>query len=236
MSIQDNIQLLLSNIDKYARRISRQYPTLGPWIFVFGILYYFVVQYIVALAWPVSFSLKQNFISDLGNTVCGLQQSVYICSPLNVLMNLSFIVIGLALGIATFLVYGSFSPSLSAKLAFSLIGIADFGTALIGFLPENVAHGLHLLIAILCLAAFNFGVAVAYLLPDLPKSWQLYSISSGGFGLVALLLLGFRINTPLGLGGIERIADYTPDLWVLSFGIYALFRSRSIISSSQIPV
>jgi len=197
---------------------------LGPLMLVVGIVYYFLVQYIVALAWPVPLSLKQNFISDLGNTVCAIQQTKYICSPLHGLMNLSFIIIGLALGIGALLTCAQFPHSRAAIRALTLIGIAGIGTIFIGLLPENIAHIPHTLVAIISLVTLNLGVAGFYWSSTLSRPWRLYALVSGGCGLAALLMLILGVRTVLGLGGIERIADYVPDLWILGFGLHRLSR------------
>src|SRR3954469_20961189 len=59
---------------------------------------FFVAQLIVQLAWPTSFSLRTNYISDLGNTACGPypdgDRIMYVCSPWHALMNASFIALG----------------------------------------------------------------------------------------------------------------------------------------------
>ncbi len=195
-------------------------------------MYYFLVQCIVAMAWPVAFSLRRNFISDLGNTICGIQHGKYICSPLHGLMNFSFIVIGLALVFGALIMYHSLASSNMTKRAFALIGIAGLGTTGIGFLPENLAPTPHITIAIICLVSLNFGVATFYWLPNLPKQWRLYAITSAACGLVALAMLTLNLPSPLGLGGIERVADYVPDIWIFSFGVYCWLRPNPRLFAS----
>jgi len=61
---------------------------------------FFIAQVWVALAWTTPFSLRLNFISDLGNTGCGLYGSethMYVCSPRHALMNASFVLLGLTI-------------------------------------------------------------------------------------------------------------------------------------------
>jgi hypothetical membrane protein len=58
-------------------------------------LEFFVGQAIAQLAWSGSpYSLVNNVISDLGITVCKTVKGDYMCSPLNAVMNASFIITG----------------------------------------------------------------------------------------------------------------------------------------------
>jgi len=43
---------------------------------------------------------------------------------------------------------------------------------------------------------------------------------------LALVVLGLRYPTQLGPGVVERIADYTPDIWVFAFSAYILVRHK----------
>ena len=70
---------------------------LGSIVWILAIQF-FVAQIVVQSAWVTPFSLMQNFISDLGNTICGpypAGSSNYVCSPWHVWMNLSFVALGL---------------------------------------------------------------------------------------------------------------------------------------------
>jgi len=208
------------------RLLARRFPKTGPWLWILGLLQYFSVQYIVALSWPQPFSLKQNSISDLGNTVCGQQNHLFICSPLHNVMNISLIIVGLSMSIGVLAALEAFRLSKPAMLTFLLLGLTGLGTALIGVFPENVVPSAHYLIAAISLIIFNCGALVAYRIPELPASWRWYSLATGSLGLLALVVLGLRYPTQLGPGVVERIADYTPDIWVFAFSAYILVRHK----------
>jgi hypothetical protein len=70
-----------------------RYPYVGPGIWILAVEYY-IVQIVVAAAWPTTYSLGLNPISNLGNTRCGLYDHRYVCSPRHTLMNAAFIVLG----------------------------------------------------------------------------------------------------------------------------------------------
>lgn len=56
------------------------------------------------LRFSPSYSLAHNTISDLGDTTCGIFNGRPICSPLHVLMNISFVVLGLTMVAGSLLV------------------------------------------------------------------------------------------------------------------------------------
>jgi hypothetical membrane protein len=60
-------------------------------------LQYFVAQVIAASAWEPPYSWRLNAISDLGAVGCGPFDGRSVCSPLNGVMNASFILLGLAM-------------------------------------------------------------------------------------------------------------------------------------------
>jgi hypothetical membrane protein len=64
-----------------------------------GVVQYAVAQIVAAEAWTRPYSLKNNYISDLGNTACGMFHvphgtPYYVCSPSHAVMNASFIIFG----------------------------------------------------------------------------------------------------------------------------------------------
>ena len=148
-------------------------------------------------------------------------------------MNGSLIFVGLSMGLGVLLALDAFSLSQPAKLTFTLLGLTGLGTALAGVFPENVTPLIHYLIAALCLIIINCGVLAAFWVPELPGSWRWYSLLMGILGLVALVVLGLHFYTPLGPGGIERIADYTPDLWVFTFSTYLVLRHEQLFRFSK---
>jgi hypothetical membrane protein len=72
----------------------------GAAFYVVATLQYAIAQIVAASAWDPPYDWAKNYISDLGNTGCGMfamphATPQYICSSLNVVMNASFILSGL---------------------------------------------------------------------------------------------------------------------------------------------
>jgi hypothetical membrane protein len=72
---------------------------------VLGALVFAISETVVAGAWRTpGYSYSGNYISDLGNPQCGPYDGRVVCSPLHTLMNSAFIVQGVLLGAAAWLV------------------------------------------------------------------------------------------------------------------------------------
>jgi hypothetical membrane protein len=204
------------------RRFARRYPGVGPVVWIVGISQYFWAQWYVANAWPTPFSLRLNVISDLGSTSCGIRDAVYVCSPLHAVMNWSLIIVGPTLAIGAALIYANFKPSRISKLAFILLALSGLCTSLVGAIPEDISPVTHMLIATTCLIVYTIGVTLVHHIHELPAWLRRLSLEVGGLSVAALLILAVRLPTPLGPGGLERLAGYSLDLWVCIFAIWLL--------------
>ena len=206
-------------LQKFIRTFHDRYPLAGPALWMLS-LQYFIIQIAVGRAWPVDYSLSQNTISDLGNTACSLYGGRLVCSPLHNLMNASFIVLGATMIAGAMLIYREFRQSAGSAAGFGAMGLAGFGTAVVGFFPENTIGVLPFWGAMLPFLIGNLGIVVLGLVLDLPKSLRLYTIASGGLALVALALFLSNTYLGLGIGGMERIVAYPQTVWLIVFGMY----------------
>ena len=204
---------------KKIKVFSDRYPYIGPLMWMLSIQY-FIVQTVVAADWSIGYSLSKNTISDLGNTTCGVYTTRFVCSPLHNLMNISFIVLGLFMTVGAVFIYKEFKKRTLTRLGFYLLGIAGFGTMVVGVFPENTVSFLHLTGAVLALLIGNVGIAVLGWALEVPKTLRVYSVISGSFSLVALLLYVSSISAGIGLGEIERLAAYPQTIWLIVFGLY----------------
>lgn len=196
-----------------------RYPYLGPGIWILAVEYY-IVQIVVAAAWPTTYSLGRNPISDLGNTSCGLYDHRYVCSPRHALMNAAFIVLGVVMAAGAPLIYQEFPKRRLTVIGFSCMAIAGLGTILVGAFPENVDDTLHVIGAAAPFLVGNAGLVVmSYALP-LPRTMGLYTMISGVIGLGGLVLLAVGAYLGLGRGGMERVTAYPQTLWLIVFGLY----------------
>jgi hypothetical membrane protein len=205
----------------------------GGVVWIISTVLYFVAQGYVASAWSrPRFSWTANYISDLGNTKCGLfsvpHGSKYlVCSPRHTTMNVTFILVGI-LVIAGALLLRRFWPAgRRATWATTLFVISGVGKVIVGLVPENTRIGLHLI------GALNVPImAVGMILVSLSFIARDRSLAIVGILLAGISLLGFVLSTAgefshhfylgFGVGGMERISDYPTNLWLLLLGVIVI--------------
>ena len=186
---------------------------------------FFVTQVVVATAWPRPFSLRFDYISDLGNTVCGMYpagSTHLVCSPWHLAMNLSFMVLGVTMVIGAWLTREAFPPGWVRTLARVLFALAGLGVLVVGIYPENTDNARHVLGAGFNFVAGNiamivFGLALAQR-PAEPRALMIFSLVSGTLGFVATLLFVSGQYLGIGLGGMERVAAYPMTVWQIVAG------------------
>jgi hypothetical membrane protein len=186
---------------------------------------FFITQVVVAPAWPRPFSLANDYISDLGNTVCqsypvGVDRLV--CSPWHLAMNTSFMVLGVTMMVGAFFTRRAFPDGWVATLAAVLFSLAGIGVFVVGVYPENTDNARHVLGAGLNFTAGNiamivFGLALAQR-PAAYPSLRRFSLFSGALGLAATLLFTSGHYLGIGLGGMERVAAYPMTVWQIVAG------------------
>ncbi|HET7319974.1 MAG TPA: DUF998 domain-containing protein [Candidatus Saccharimonadales bacterium] len=205
-----------------------KYPLVGPVVWMLGIQY-FMVQAVVAAAWKApGYSWAHNLISDLGNTACGPYSGRYVCSPDHVLMNASFIMLGVTMALGAGLIYQEFRKSTGSFLGFSLMGYAGIGTLLVGLFPENTIPPMHVLGAIFGLLIGNISLVVlALVLKTVRPGLRLYTFLSGMFSIVAFALFSLHIYLGLGAGTMERLVSYPQTFWLILFGLYTSHSHRA---------
>jgi hypothetical membrane protein len=192
---------------------------VGPLAFVSGIQY-FVVQLVVGLRFSPGYSLATNTISDLGNTSCSRFNGRLVCSPLHALMNGSFIVLGLAMVVGSYLLLGQYPKSRGTTIGLGLFALGGLGALLVGFFPENTVPALHGLGAAL---PFLFGNAGLVILGRSMRASQPVRALTFLTGAISLLALGVYVSGhygPFGEGGLERVVAYPQTLWMIAIGIY----------------
>jgi hypothetical membrane protein len=201
----------------------------GLWLFCFQ---FFVGEQIARLGWAGHYSMKRNYISDLGAVRCSGSPA---CSSLHWVMNGSFVLQGLLIVFGAVLVRGLFPARPVYRIALVLFAIAGVGVLEVGLAPEDVNLRLHVLGAV----AHFLGGNLAMILLGLVmirrsvceartmrwRSWITFAL--GSVGLLATLALAFR-GTPswaaLGwdAGTVERLAAYPLPLWLTWTGFLLL--------------
>jgi len=219
-------------VDRMDKR-SRALRVAGGLAFVLATLQYGIAQLIAASAWNPPYSWRNNFISDLGNTACGPfavphGRPTYVCSPDHALMNASFALTGLLTIAGTLLLWRLLAPRKITTVALRLMLVAGALKIVVGLAPENTNVPLHLL------GAFNLPLqSVAILMVSITLAARHRSLKV--FGLVTAVtgIAGAGLSTAarhagtalylgLGSGGMERVAGYPGNLWMLVAGILVI--------------
>lgn len=204
---------------KPIKTFNDKYPLVGPAFYIASIQY-FIVMAVVAMNWATHYSVFQNTISDLGNTVCGAYGGRYVCSPLHAWMNLSFILLGVTMIIGSTLIYYEFRKSTWTWLGFSFMALGGIGTALVGLFPENTVSAAHIVGAALPFAIGNISLLILGKSLDMPRLLRIYTISSGLVSLGALTLFITHNYLGIGIGGMERLTANLQTVWLIVFGLY----------------
>ncbi len=196
-----------------------RYPLVGPLFWMLSVQY-FIIQIVAASRWSTPFSLLHNTISDLGNTACGAYGQRLVCSPLHNWMNASFIILGISMMAGSTLIYREFPKTRLSLAGFSFMGLAGFGTLLVGLFPENTISPLHITGAALAFILGNLALIALGLTLDMPQKLRFYTIGSGIIALFALILFVLNVYLGFGVGGMERLTAYPQAIWLIVFGIY----------------
>jgi hypothetical membrane protein len=189
---------------------------------------FFLAQAIAQSLWTTPFSLATNYISDLGNTTCGLYPAVvgkYVCSPWHTLMNVSFVLQGVIILGGAALARPAFAGLRRVGLVFPLLVVTALGMVGVGLFPEDVNHGAHVLSAGTQFITGNAAMIVFGIAANRVKRWRAFAVFSIAFGITGLLataLFAEGYGLGLGVAGLERVAAYTLPLWLMTAGLLML--------------
>ena len=234
---------------------------LGAWSAV-SVVQFFVAEAVVALRWagPSPYSLSENFISDLGALRCEPHSGRSVCSPLNWLMDGSFVLQGLGMILAALLITSSVlcvaarhaparssapvGPSPAEAFAATavrvLLGLSGAGLVVVGLVPEDTIAALHL-----TAAGFYFGgssLALVVLgvqwLGRTSAGWAVLVL--GAIAAIATIVAAVtRLHVPLP-GLLERVMAYSITLGIALIGAVIFSgarrtraRIRSLRSATQ---
>ena len=208
------------------RFFADRYDWMGPVIVVL-ISWYFAAQVLVAWVFRPQYSFVSNVISDLGNTACPPSGSS-ICSPRHVVMNVSIVLLGVAMIVGSVLIFSEFSFSddrrerRAAVAGFVCLGLGGFGAILVGSVPENVntAHlhtvGTAMAIGFGQLAILILGLA----LREIDDWLRAFMLVTSLIVLLAGISIAFKHQFGIGEGALERLAQYPESVWLILFGFY----------------
>lgn len=161
-------------------------------------------------------------ISELGATICGQVDGRYMCSPMHGLMNVSFVVLGLAMLLGSVFTYVQLRRS---RTGFTLMAFAGLGAMLVGFVPMNTIYSLHIVGADIAFLFGNIALIMFGKTLNIPRWLRRYSVISGVVGLSGLVLFLTHTHV-LGLGGTERVVAYPMVIWFIVFGLFRFTKRR----------
>ena len=186
---------------------------------------FFLAQVVAQSRWTTPFSLATNYISDLGNTTCGLYPLVagaYVCSPWHTLMNMSFVLQGVIILVGAVLARPAFSGRRWAAVVFVLLAVTGLGIAGVGLFPEDVNNRAHVISAGTQFITGNAAMIVFGVAANGDKQWRTFAVVSTALGITGVLataLFAQGYGLGLGVGGMERVAAYTLPVWLITSGV-----------------
>ncbi|WBC08099.1 DUF998 domain-containing protein [Micromonospora sp. WMMA1947] len=189
---------------------------------------FLVANVVVGLAWDQpGFSWAEHNISDLGNVTCGVWDTSRprpVCSPWHPAMNAVFVGTGLLLALGALLAHRALRPGPAAAVAVASTVAAGSGYVLAGLYPADVDENRHVLGALLVFALGNAALLAAALAGRSPLLRQLRTVSAvlGLLGLAGTVLFLARVDTGIGVGGMERVAVFPLFAWVTTAGLRLL--------------
>jgi len=218
----------------------------GALLWLVGVLQFVGAMTVAQFAWSnPSYSLTQNYISDLGAIHCATFGGRYVCSPYHELFNISIILFGILLILGVLLLPTAFPTRTSRKVGLGLLVIAALGAIGVGFSPEDYNLTVHSISALLAFVGGALALIVLGFAMFRDTRWdgfRAYSVISGLVSLVALgLFVGNAYNwggiwSYWGAGGIERLIVAPVLLWAAVCAIHLLriraFAPRSLPAAS----
>lgn len=232
----------------FAFSLATSRTLVGAWAKV-SVLQFFVAEAIAIAAWagPAPYSRRSNYISDLGALHCGVYAGRDVCSPLHLVMNVSFVLQGVAmivgalfLNAAVFRVAAKLMlPAVAAHplwtlLTRGLIVIAGTGIALVGVVPEDLNPPLHYIGAVMFFVAGGLSlVAAAWSWRHVSRvSWVLLVC-----GLVSLVATAvFQFGEGFEPGTVERLMAYPITVGLAVLGLTMardVHRTRTLLAQGR---
>jgi hypothetical membrane protein len=203
----------------------------GAYLLVIGAVQFVLGMAITQIGYGSSYSLTQNYISDLGAMYCGTFTASgplgggthSACSPWHLVFNISIIVLGLLLVLSILLIRTAFPARRSRTIGLALLALSGLGAIGVGLSPEDVNITVHSLSAFLAFAGSGFALIVLGFAMFRDTRWdgfRAYTVLSGLVVLVALVLFATQTYLGLGVGGMERLVVAPVLLWAIVVGTH----------------
>lgn len=198
---------------------------------------YFVAEVVTAAAWTrVPYNFVAHYISDLGVPECEALPERIVCSPAHGVMNSGFVLQGVLLIGATWLLARELPRGW--RWVVGILGhVFAVGTAIVGLFPGSIAeelggdparsamHGLGALLAIGGGALLVTTTSIALLLAERRRVGAIIGVLAAADWLGIVLFLQHDAAT---IGATERLAVWPTTIAFVVLGIAALvLRSRA---------
>lgn len=223
---------------------------VGGWAAI-TLIHYFVVEATAMAVWRGNpgYDRRAHVISDLGAAHCGPFNGYEVCSPLNWLMNASFVLQGAAMVLGAVLLSSAVLsvaaepgvrvirprmaspaapaeafPWIAAGAVRVLILVAGIGQAMVGLIPEDTDLALHLTGAGLYFIAGPLSLVILGLVwrGHTQMSWMVLLFGAVSLGAtIYVLAVQLRVEEP---GAIERTMAYPIILGLSLVGLVVAHR------------
>ncbi|MDT7861755.1 MAG: DUF998 domain-containing protein [Saccharolobus sp.] len=167
---------------------------ISGYLILIGVSQFFLCMLIAEAIYP-NYSIKSNYISDLG------------IGKTAIIFNTSIILMGVLIIIASITL---------RKLISILFFMTGLGSMLVGIFPETTGL-IHLIAALI---AFLFG-GIGAVVTSITNKIYFWTIL-GFITLLCLILYLLKYYGQLGAGGMERLIVYPELIWGISFATYLI--------------
>jgi hypothetical membrane protein len=197
----------------------------GAILYIVGVVIFVLAMIVTQLGYTgTSYSLLNNYISDLGAAHCGIYHSnLYVCSPWHDVFNVGIVLMGVMLILGTILLRTAFPARGTRTIGLGLLVLAGIGAIGVGLSPEDVDLTVHTISAAIAFILGNLALVVLAFAMFRDTRWEgyrAYTLFSGLVGLIAFILFYTKVWGPLGVGGMERLIVAPLLLWALLVGIH----------------
>jgi len=202
----------------------------GAILLIIGSVQFIVAMAITQVGYGSSYSLTQNYISDLGAANCAEFSSGpfgngthYACSPWHDVFNVSIVLMGVLIILAVILLRTAFPARRSRTIGLGILAVAGLGAIGVGLFPEDVNINAHVVSALLAFLGSGLALLVLGFAMFRDTRWdgfRAYTVLSGFVTLVALVLFQSKVYVGIGVGGMERLIVAPILLWAIVVGIH----------------
>lgn len=192
----------------------------GGALLIFGALQ-FIAGMIIVQTQYAGYSLRQNYISDLGGAN----------SPWALVFDGSVILLGVCAILGILLVWSAFDPGRSRGAGLTFVLIGGIGAIGVGVFPETTPvlnGGMHEIVSAIAFLGAGIGLVIVSVAMGSGPHWRLsrpFTLACGGVTLAAIVLFyigSYQSVTYLGLGvgGMERLIVAPILLWAIVEGAH----------------